>query len=68
MIQAFIFDLDGTLIDSEKDLMLSANVCMLQFGFPGHTEETIKSFMPTPSLTLEFWLFCRKTKIDLWRY
>lgn len=52
MIQAFIFDLDGTLIDSEKDLMLSANVCMFQFGFPSHTEEKIKSFIGNGAMKL----------------
>ena len=37
----FVFDLDGTLIDSKRDIVLSANRALLQLGFPAMPEEIV---------------------------
>lgn len=42
---AFIFDLDGTLVDSGLDIALSANFTRLHFGMPELSETTILSFV-----------------------
>ena len=44
-IQAIIFDLDGTLIDSVTDLANSVNYTLGSLGLPLHTIEEIKSFV-----------------------
>lgn len=43
--QAFIFDLDGTLIDSLTDIALSTNYALDQMGFPTHPIEAYKTFI-----------------------
>jgi phosphoglycolate phosphatase len=40
-----IFDLDGTLIDSKLDLVLSVNATRTHMGMPELTEETISSYV-----------------------
>jgi phosphoglycolate phosphatase len=40
-----IFDLDGTLVDSKKDLTSSVNHVRLNFGLPQLTEHQIASFI-----------------------
>ncbi len=40
-----IFDLDGTLIDSNKDLTVAVNYMRSKFNLPPHSDETIKSFV-----------------------
>jgi len=40
-----IFDLDGTLVDSKKDLTASVNYIRQQFGLPVLTEEEIARFI-----------------------
>lgn len=40
-----IFDLDGTLIDSKKDLAISTNAVRAQFGLEPLDEETIGSYV-----------------------
>jgi phosphoglycolate phosphatase len=43
--QAFIFDLDGTLVDSGLDIALSANFTRIHFGQPELPVETVKSYV-----------------------
>ena len=42
---AFIFDLDGTLVDSGLDIALSANFTRLHFGLPELPVPTLKSYV-----------------------
>ena len=42
---AFIFDLDGTLIDSVADIAASCNVARRRFGLPDATAEGVRSFI-----------------------
>ena len=37
--KSILFDLDGTLIDSLKDIALSANQVLTELGFPEHPIE-----------------------------
>ena len=41
MISLFVFDLDGTLVDSLRDLAESANAVLEECGCPAHPEEAI---------------------------
>ncbi len=43
--QAIIFDLDGTLIDSVKDIADAANSALEQRGFPLHSYEEYRGFI-----------------------
>lgn len=45
MIDAVIFDMDGTLLNTLEDLTESVNNTMSAFGFPTHTKEEIKQFV-----------------------
>lgn len=45
MIQAVIFDLDGTLLNTLTDLVNSCNHALTELGFPTHTEEKFKEFI-----------------------
>ena len=45
MRRVLIFDLDGTLVDSKKDLTASVNYIRQQFGLPVLTEEEIARFI-----------------------
>lgn len=44
----FIFDVDGTLVDSIKDVAESANRALTECGFPARTLETYKGLMGLP--------------------
>lgn len=44
-VQALIFDLDGTLIDSKRDLILSVNAMLDELGRPELPEETISGYI-----------------------
>jgi len=44
-IQLLIFDLDGTLIDSKKDLVLAVNVMREQMGLPVLPDVTVSSYV-----------------------
>lgn len=44
-IQLLIFDLDGTLVDSERDLILSVNAVRLQMGLGPLPDKTISSYV-----------------------
>ena len=43
--EAFIFDLDGTLIDSGRDIAISANFVRVHFGLPDLPEPTIRGYV-----------------------
>ncbi|MBS1817100.1 MAG: HAD-IA family hydrolase [Acidobacteria bacterium] len=40
-IRLFVFDLDGTLVDSRRDIAESANAVLAECGYPPHTEDAI---------------------------
>jgi phosphoglycolate phosphatase len=44
-VRALIFDLDGTLIDSKRDLIRSVNAMLLETGREKLTEETISGYI-----------------------
>ncbi len=44
-VQAIIFDLDGTLLDTLTDLMDSVNFAMKEFGYPERTYDEIRRFV-----------------------
>jgi len=44
-VRALIFDLDGTLIDSQRDLILSVNAMLLEMGREELHEDTISGFI-----------------------
>ena len=44
-LRLLVFDLDGTLIDSRKDLVESVNAAMGQFGLPPQAEDRIASYI-----------------------
>jgi len=44
-INLFIFDLDGTLIDSKRDIAASVNFTMRKLGLPALAEDLIYSFV-----------------------
>ncbi|MBK7702363.1 MAG: HAD hydrolase-like protein [bacterium] len=43
--EAFIFDLDGTLVDSGRDLAFSANFVRARYGLPELPEQVVVSFV-----------------------
>ncbi len=45
MIKAVIFDLDGTLVDSIKDIAISTNYALSKYGFPTHEFEKYNYFV-----------------------
>ena len=45
MIEAVIFDLDGTLLYTLEDLKNSTNFALCEFGFPERTLEEVKRFV-----------------------
>ena len=44
-IGAFIFDLDGTLLDSIGDIAASGNAALLELGFPTHATARYRAFV-----------------------
>ena len=50
--KSILFDLDGTLIDSLKDIALSANQVLTELGFPEHPIEAYKKFVGDGAGTL----------------
>jgi len=44
-VRALIFDLDGTLIDSKRDLIFSVNAMLLEMGREQLPEDTISSYI-----------------------
>lgn len=45
MYEVYIFDLDGTLLDTLEDLYLSVNHTLQHFGFPLHTKDEVRRFV-----------------------
>lgn len=45
MYKAVIFDLDGTLLDTLKDLYNSVNHALRTFGFPERTIDEVRRFI-----------------------
>ena len=52
MIKACIFDLDGTLVDTLKDLSNSVNYALEKFGFNKRTYEEYLTFIGNGSRVL----------------
>lgn len=50
--EAFIFDLDGTLIDSGRDIAISANFVRAHFGLPELPEPVIRGYVGDGALNL----------------
>ena len=50
--QLFIFDLDGTLIDSSRDLAISTNAMLRRFGRPEVDEHTVNTYVGDGAPTL----------------
>ena len=44
-VQAIIFDLDGTLLDTLADIGDSVNQMLAEYGFPGHTMDDYRRFI-----------------------
>ncbi|HEY3346200.1 MAG TPA: HAD-IA family hydrolase [Nitrospirota bacterium] len=45
MSKLFIFDLDGTLIDSRKDIALGVNLTLAELGFPAREPDAVYGFI-----------------------
>ena len=45
MKKAIIFDLDGTLLDTLEDLVLSTNAALSRYGYPERTLEEVRRFV-----------------------
>ena len=45
MYQTYIFDLDGTLLDTLDDLAAAANYALRQHGMPEHSRDDIRRFV-----------------------
>tara|TARA_R110000850_G_scaffold106369_7_gene217710 strand:+ start:1293 stop:1949 length:657 start_codon:yes stop_codon:yes gene_type:complete len=50
--KAIIFDLDGTLLDTLKDLADSGNAVLESHGFPGHPIDAYRTFIGTGMVNL----------------
>ena len=44
-IETYIFDLDGTLLDTLKDLASSTNYALRQYGMPEHSIDDVRYFV-----------------------
>ena len=51
-LRAAVFDLDGTLLDTVRDLGTAANVTLAHFGFPQHPLEAYQGFIGNGLLML----------------
>ena len=60
-----IFDLDGTLIDSKRDLVISANFALRKFGLPEQKPETIYPYIGFGLRNLMVNLIPPKSDIDV---
>lgn len=50
--ELLVFDLDGTLVDSKRDLADSVNRALREFGVPALPRETIYSYVGNGAMTL----------------
>ncbi|MEP4079230.1 HAD family hydrolase [Haloferula sp.] len=55
MIQAAIFDLDGTLVDSLPGIASSLNRALASCGYEGHDVDAVRTFIGNGS-----WMLCRR--------
>ena len=51
-LKAAIFDLDGTILDTLKDLSIATNYALKECGYPERTYEEIRQFVGNGSLNL----------------
>lgn len=51
-LRAVVFDLDGTLLDTVRDLGTAANATLETFGFPTHPLDAYRNFIGNGLLTL----------------
>lgn len=65
-IKNLIFDLDGTLIDSSKGVVIAVNATLKHFGEPERTPSEITRFIGFP-LEEMFHAFSRRPYPELWR-
>ncbi|WP_165248721.1 HAD family hydrolase [Adlercreutzia sp. ZJ141] len=49
---AYVFDLDGTLLDTIPDLVVLTNTVLRECGYPEHTREEILSYVGNGAFTL----------------
>ena len=45
IFDTFIFDLDGTILDTMPDLIHVTNETLAHFGYPTHTDAAIRSMI-----------------------
>lgn len=45
MFDTYVFDMDGTLVDSLPDLVVLTNMALESVGYPTHTVEEVKSYV-----------------------
>lgn len=50
--EAYIFDMDGTILDTIEDLTVTTNYAMGMMGFPKHTVDEVKWFVGNGIMTL----------------
>ena len=55
---AFVFDLDGTLLDTLPDLVVVTNEVLTRFGLPTHSRDEILAMVGNGLRSL---ISCRKT-------
>ena len=51
-MQAMVFDLDGTVIDTMDDLVALTNQVLDEFNMPHHSKEEIQSYVGNGALAL----------------
>lgn len=49
---AYVFDLDGTLLDTLPDLVVLTNTVLRECGYPAHTRDEIVSYVGNGALSL----------------
>ena len=64
-MQAWIFDLDGTLIESLPGIAASLNRALIQHGLPGQSHENVRSFIGDGAVKLVQRALATVSRIDL---
>jgi phosphoglycolate phosphatase len=64
-MRAFIFDLDGTLVESLPGIAASLNRALTQHGLPGHSHENVRSFIGDGAVKLVQRALTTVSRIDL---
>lgn len=60
----FVFDLDGTLLDTLPDLVVLTNTALGEFGFPDRTTDEIHSFVGNGARALMYQAVPEETSAD----